>query len=219
MTGLRDPEAAHIFPFAATSNKEKRQSIDTLLAFWGHEKFDSWRALCDDRGITESPKNMVCINEQMHSWWGAARFALKPITSTDKAVTVQFHWLRKSVYRPRNVIGNPLHRQDEIMSRLCGGNNNNVNEWGEEGAEGAGAMLAHRRSGLPIRTGQLFTIQAESPQYLPSMELLELQWNLLRVAALSGASGTVDDFNDGEDDDVNDEEYYEEYEYGTNGFI
>ncbi|KAK4458993.1 hypothetical protein QBC42DRAFT_184574, partial [Cladorrhinum samala] len=52
-----------------------------------------------------------------------------------------------------------------------------------------GKSLAHRESGLPIRTGQTFTILAEDSDHkeVPSWDLLDLSWNFLRVAAICGA--------------------------------
>ncbi|CAK7564432.1 MAG: hypothetical protein SEPTF4163_002323, partial [Sporothrix epigloea] len=68
--------------------------------------------------------------------------------------------------------------------------------------------VAHRKSGLPLRTGQIFTIRAENPEDLPSFELLDMQWNLLRVAAMSGAAEAEDAPPEEEDED---DEYGEHY--------
>jgi hypothetical protein len=59
-----------------------------------------------------------------------------------------------------------------------------------------GSCLAHRASGVPLRTGQTFVIRADHPKELPSFELLELRWNLARVAAICGAA----------DDETNDDD-------------
>ncbi|EPE06078.1 snf2 family helicase [Ophiostoma piceae UAMH 11346] len=55
-------------------------------------------------------------------------------------------------------------------------------------ARGKNGTLAHRQSGICIETGQVFVISADRPEGLPSLDLLELQWNLVRVAAMSGAA-------------------------------
>lgn len=39
----------------------------------------------------------------------------------------------------------------------------------------------------------MFTIVAEDPNDLPDWDMLELQWNLLRVAAIAGAADVDDD--------------------------
>ncbi len=42
------------------------------------------------------------------------------------------------------------------------------------------------------RLHQTFVIWAENPEDLPSFELLEIQWNLRRVAAICGAANVTD---------------------------
>ncbi|CAK7275151.1 hypothetical protein SEPCBS57363_006534, partial [Sporothrix epigloea] len=79
-----------------------------------------------------------------------------------------------------------LESYDRAMKALCGGD---TRGWGP-------AEVAHRRSGLRIRTGQLFTIRADKPEDLPSMELLQIQWNLKRIAAMSGAADVYEDLED-----------------------
>lgn len=57
--------------------------------------------------------------------------------------------------------------------------------WGEEG-------LARRESGLRIETGQTFVLKTDDPENLPSFELLQLSWDLLRIAAICGAAESDD---------------------------
>jgi hypothetical protein len=47
-----------------------------------------------------------------------------------------------------------------------------------------------------IRTGQTFLLRADNPEDKPSWELLEMQWNLLRVAAICGAADVTEDYYD-----------------------
>ena len=63
---------------------------------------------------------------------------------------------------------------DTAMQVVCGGDTSN---WGHP-------QLAYRPGGKPITTGQLFTIYADTPDQLPSIDLLQLQWNLRRIAAM-----------------------------------
>ncbi|CAK7273484.1 hypothetical protein SEPCBS57363_005676 [Sporothrix epigloea] len=120
----------------------------------------------------------------MHCMWDKAFFALKPLSSTDQDVTVQFHWLNRSV----KAVKEELDGFESAMQTVCGGN---TRDWGTP-------QLAHRPSGLRIETGQLFKIRAAKPYLLPSFKLLELQWNLLRMSAMSGAANIYD--QDEEDD-------------------
>lgn len=101
--------AAHIFPFA-TSQKKQFSSIAGLLqAFWGTEKALAWRRHFEDARITQSPKNYLSVNHQIHFWFDNARFALKPLRKTPNEIHVQWHWLKRSVLLPRTAIGQAQH--------------------------------------------------------------------------------------------------------------
>lgn len=64
-----------------------------------------------------------------------------------------------------------------------------------------GGCFVHRRSGLPLETGQTFVFGTKIPERAPSFELLQLSWHLLRVAAICGAAQAVElGIDDGDDD-------------------
>ncbi|CAK7269608.1 hypothetical protein SEPCBS119000_003657 [Sporothrix epigloea] len=177
LSGSVDPEAAHIYPFSAGQDSERTEYIANLACFWGKERADAWSRQFRSAHITESPKNLLCLNRQLHFWWGACRLALRPIRSLDPcAIKLQVHWLRRSITRPRSLSSENF----KDISSLCGGGPD-YQSWGQSPA-------AYRRSGLPLQTGQIFTIRADSTEDLPSFDLLDMQWNLLRVAAMSGAA-------------------------------
>jgi hypothetical protein len=158
-----------------------------LESFWGVEQSLAWRKRYEDGGITQSPKNYLSLNHQLHFWFDNARFALKPLFKSPDGteVTVQWHWLKRTSLLPKTAIDptEDVLAQAGLTDR----------SWGE--------CLAHRKSGVPIRTGQTFVIRAENPEELPSFELLKLQWNLLRVAAICGAADVTDDYYEGDEDD------------------
>lgn len=66
---------------------------------------------------------------------------------------------------------------DEVIKAVCG-----------PARDGRATHIAHRKSGIPLRTGQVFTFKAKTPEERPSFDLLLLQWNLVQVAAMSGAA-------------------------------
>lgn len=53
-----------------------------------------------------------------------------------------------------------------------------------------GDILAYGKDGVPLRTGQIFTLKADKdkPELAPSFELLKLSWEMLRIIAISGAA-------------------------------
>ncbi|KXX80332.1 hypothetical protein MMYC01_204672 [Madurella mycetomatis] len=182
-SGMSDPQAAHIFPFATSEKKDFANLNHLLTTFWGSEKAMAWRRNFEAAGITQSAKNGISMNHQIHFWFDNARFALKPLRETPEGIVVQWHWLKRSVLKP-NVYIRPnidiLHQAGVIDRR-----------WGD--------TLAHRESGVLIQTGQTFILQRH--EHMPSWELLEMQWNLLRVAALCGAADVMDEYYDFEDPD------------------
>lgn len=188
LTHVCMPDNAHIFPFSATVNDAAKRRFATLFLFWGEERARSWKALYEDKGVIESPQNVLTLGKHMHAMWSKAMFALKPLSATANELVVQFHWLKRGTARPGDVIGDLS--LDSVMHLVGGGDDG----WGP-------AQVAHHDSGIPIQTGDLFTIRADTPENLPSSELLKLQWDLLRVAAMCGAADIYEDRDDDDDDD------------------
>ncbi|KAK3900227.1 hypothetical protein C8A05DRAFT_17445 [Staphylotrichum tortipilum] len=184
LSGTIDPEAAHIFPFATSKNKQFGPLGTLLQSFWGDKQASAWRQLCEDPAITQSLANYLSLGRQIHFWFDKARFALKPLSQTQTAITVQFHWLRRTSLSPTDII---KETDGEELLEVAGLRTptSTPATWG--------SCLAHRASGVPIRTGQTFLIRANHPMELPSFQLLELQWNLLRVAAICGAADVTDE--------------------------
>ncbi|KAL2756661.1 hypothetical protein ACRALDRAFT_2026691 [Sodiomyces alcalophilus JCM 7366] len=185
--GTSDPAAAHIFPFATSAKRDFNHLNQLLQMFWGSDKTMAWRRHYENAGITQSAQNYISMNHQLHYWFDNARFALRPLRQTRNEIVVQFHWLRKTPLKPRT----------DIM-----GEQDILGQAGLTDHQSWGVNLAHRRSGFPIQTGQTFIIRAENPEDLPSFELLDLQWNLLRVAAISGAAEATDEDYETDDDEA-----------------
>ncbi|CAK7273582.1 hypothetical protein SEPCBS119000_005733 [Sporothrix epigloea] len=199
LTGTDDPEAAHIFPLSAGKADGTKYRISQLAMMWGDEKATAWKQKFLNPWVIESPKNLICLSRQLHHWWRTCRLALRPIQSLDPCtIKVQLHWLRPSTTMPMALSSGSY---DDISS-LCGGEND-YGSWGQP-------PVAHRKSGLPLQTGQIFTIRAEDPVDLPSFELLEIQWNFLRIAAMSGAAEAepTDESSGEEEDEDEDEDDY-----------
>ncbi|KAL5362415.1 hypothetical protein BJX96DRAFT_153904 [Aspergillus floccosus] len=123
--------------------------------------------------------------KHVHALWDKARFALRPIQTTSTVVEVQFYWLpanEKKKLDARNKPGIGMYRESAM-----------------------GCKLFNVRTEKVITSGEVIRITTPDPEKLPlpSYELLELQWFLHRVAALSGAAD-VDDSDDDSDDDDDD---------------
>ncbi|KIH89984.1 hypothetical protein SPBR_01016 [Sporothrix brasiliensis 5110] len=152
--------------------------------------------------MSESPRNMICLSKHLHALWGAARFGLKPLRDPQAVerneVWVQFHWLAQGLLRPSEEVGSDaMDRLGEYgmdPTFVDAGSDSKIDRRGRNGT------LAHQESGQRIETGQVFVIKADDPELLPSLEILELQWALVRLAALSGAADVYcDHYSDDHD--------------------
>ncbi|KAL7933229.1 hypothetical protein V8C35DRAFT_305245 [Trichoderma chlorosporum] len=191
-TGMPDPQAAHILPFAVSKNGTTPLIMKMLEMFWGANVVNQLSTLLNDREITESPQNLLSMNQQLHAWFDGNKMALRPLGLTKRGdgVDVQFYWLNESYWKPDDTC--PPFDYFEILARTGGVYPGKL--WGSK--------LAHRPSGLRLETGQVFTVTSLDPNHLPSRELLELSWDLVRVAAICGASGELrEDSSTDEDGD------------------
>lgn len=130
---------------------------------------------------------MVCLSPVLHHWWGKAFFALEPYEKLPNGVRVRLRWLKRTSFSVRDKLEdlaiNPRHHLI----------------WPQE--EGVVAMR-DISSGHPLLDGTLFDLTSDDPKNQVSFDLLQLQWDLLRMAALSGAAEAAEDpsWNPDEDD-------------------
>ncbi|GKZ40082.1 hypothetical protein AbraIFM66950_002274, partial [Aspergillus brasiliensis] len=132
---------------------------------------------------TEVCSNLLCMTNLAHKLWKKARFALKPLSLSEdqRSLKVQFYWLPVYRYRarvsatevperfPYNLSGTAVHGQETVLF----------------------SIVTDRK----ICSGDILTFTTDNPDShpLPSMELLNMQWVLNRVLALSGATYATDE--------------------------
>ncbi|KAL7923248.1 hypothetical protein ACQKWADRAFT_290374 [Trichoderma austrokoningii] len=174
LTGTSHPEAAHIFPYGTLKHAYFTMFEGLIKTFWG-EQAKVWMDLIKDASITESARNLLSLNHRIHWWFDNGNLALKPLRQlADGSVIVQLHWLKRHQIKSTATWEGTI---DELMQR-AGLEDNSA--WGE--------MLAYKKDGLPLKTGQIFTLKADKPELVPSFELLKLSWDMLRIIAISGAA-------------------------------
>ncbi|GKZ19500.1 hypothetical protein AbraCBS73388_004306 [Aspergillus brasiliensis] len=185
ITGCRDPvESAHIFP----KSMGKMDTQDSILSwyslqyFWSKEKVNAWREQVNGPNRTEVCSNLLCMTNLAQKLWKKARFALKPLCLSEdrKSLQVQFYWLPVYQYRarvsateipsrfPKHLSGTAVHGQETVLFSIA--------------------------TDRKVCSGDILTFTTNDPDGhpLPSMELLDLQWVLNRVLALSGATYATD---------------------------
>lgn len=198
------PEAAHIYPLCLlrASTREPRavgRFWDTLYTFWEESRVDKWKTeVFGTEHNQQTPRdgcfNMISLEKYAYALWGAGRFALRPMETSDSTFKVQFYWQRRS---SNGVTELDLLTLPGLSHGLYGGKDYSL------------PMLTgtFRENGEPeyraITSGNVFTITTPDPRNLPlpSWSLLELQWNLQRIAGMSGA-GELGDYDDHDPDSM-----------------
>lgn len=199
ISGIGAAQACHIYPwcaFGAQSLTRAANFWEVLRMFWPKDKVDAWRAkIFHNNGTphgTETVENMITFTATLHNFYTEGAFALRPvrITADKTQLELEFHWLRRQVRDPRATV--------DLLELP-------MSSRGLLGSE-RGQYLCYMDNGVPTRlvSGQKFTMKTDDPvnKPLPDPGLLELQWHMQRILAMSGAAGwKEDDFEDDDDSD------------------
>jgi hypothetical protein len=142
------------------------------------------------------------LRRDAHDMWNKGIFALKPLElSADKRqLTIQFFWQPQYNHQ----LGSHVDLLKEPLSSkgLC---QVKIQDKTRNKPIVIPYSLTLTRVDKPsrdIQSGEIFTNTTDDPQSkpLPSWQLLEMQWFLQRITAMSGATETPDlDLNDDDD--------------------
>ncbi|KAI2619267.1 hypothetical protein GGR54DRAFT_647936 [Hypoxylon sp. NC1633] len=207
ITGASNPEVCHIFPFASLNNTYTPYVLNVMSVIYRDEVVKRYRELLTSHGnIVDAPQNMLCMNGTLQKWWRMGRFALKPVTKLKNGIRLEFHWLQTAGKMIRDTV--PIDTDPRPLLK--------------DFSDVSGCTsISNSRTCRPILTGEIFDIVSDDESLLPSYDILQLQWDLLRMVSLNGASEEPDDEGeDGDDDEEevgsvaeeNEEEYEEIYE-------
>ena len=162
-----------------------------LTAFWSDDRIQEWHNVLfpnqnDPNNGVESCYNLMGLSPDAHTYWMKAYFALQPIELSDdkKRLDVKFYWmLRRSEYSHKVDILTPPSSLEDLDG-------------------GSDIKLFHFPTDQRIRSGDMISLTTDDPvtRPLPHYGLLEMQWILQRVTAMSGAAEIYDDFNNDDDD-------------------
>jgi hypothetical protein len=181
----------------------------TLKTFWGEERTDKWHnAVFSTPSKTEIVENVILLNSNLHKLWGNGEMALKPIELSDdkKILTLEVHWIRnRRVTSPTSSVPPPPLDILQVPS-----------------LEVAPSDVADRfdyrdvRAMEQIASGHRVSMTTDDPveRPLPSLELLEMQWVLQRLSAISGAAEPKDDWSDDDSSDFSAGQTIEEEDRG-----
>jgi hypothetical protein len=158
-----------------------------LSSFWPDEIINKWKEAVFTQQKTEVCENLITLSPNAHAYWTKALFALKPLDpATDgKSMDVQLFWLRP--YKRQSLIR--LVTRPELPNNLEGSVDN--------------VKLFDHLTDQKLCSGDIFTLRTDDPKIrpLPSKEILEMQWVLHRLTALSGGAEVTTSYYDSDDDD------------------
>ncbi|KAH8810741.1 hypothetical protein F5884DRAFT_897299 [Xylogone sp. PMI_703] len=178
LTSLGQPvQVCHIYPYALRNKIATGTFWNNLSLFWSQDRIARWKAAINAERHTETPQNLLTLCPNAHAYWDRAMFALQPLNvSNDGAsLTVKFFWLH------HNDIANTA--SVDAVPRL------------PDNLKSTRNIALHGKTGTALRSGRIFHLKTEDPlKYpLPSRDLLEMQWILHRLAAISGAADIIND--------------------------
>ncbi|OJJ72154.1 hypothetical protein ASPBRDRAFT_55379 [Aspergillus brasiliensis CBS 101740] len=184
LTGCSLPvEVAHIFPrsLGKKGTEGVKDFWNALECFWTPQQLEAWKEQVLGPDGVETCSNLMCMTNLAHELWEKAVFALKPLSlSEDKRhLEVQFYWLPMNKYRrTMSVTAVP-----EPFPRNLSSTNDTYK-----------TVLWNMDTDTRVCSGDILTFKTDDPvgHPLPSMELLNMQWILHRVLALSGAANATE---------------------------
>lgn len=182
-------EVPHIFPFSLGKKDggwSSRRFWDILRTFWSEEKINAWhRDAVGTPKKTERCHNLLCMTPTARAYWGNYRFALKPIELSEdrKSLTIQFYWMPMHDRRARMPILERPSLPDDLPA--CGP-----------------LKLYDNYTDNRLVSGDKMVLTTHDPDSLPlpSVDLLQMQWVLQRVAAMCGGAEVEDDYDFSDDD-------------------
>jgi hypothetical protein len=184
---------------------------DTLKMFWGEERTGKWHsAVFSTPSKTEIVENVILLNCNLHKLWGNGEMALKPIelSADRKLLTLEVHWIRKRAGASPTSSAPPPVDLSEVPSLKV------------SPSDASRLFYYHNVSTRDrITSGHKVFMTTDDPveRPLPSLELLEMQWVLQRLSAVSGAAEPQDDWSDDDSSDFSAGQAIEEEERVQHG--
>jgi len=148
------------------------------------------RLLANGLGCSDKSWNMICLNRQLHFWWAEARFGLKCLGITrhdelNSRIQVQFYWLPRHNGNPKEYARLEVNEVQEML----------------QGSRPCSISASRVESNRSIVSGQIFEMTMEHEEAANMKLMVDVQWALIRIAAMSGAAGAPELLDDPRDPD------------------
>jgi len=173
-----------------------------LRIFWDEDRVEKWKNKIfpdpqnPDTGV-ESCFGLICLEPTTHVRWTMGLFALKPLKLSDdkKKLDIQFFWQCQYSHQPADCID--LLKEPNSSKGLS--QVEKLEPFPVHGERQSNPYYIATSQPRLIQSGDVFTLTTDDPNLkpLPCWELLEMQWFLQRLTAMSGAAGMPNiDWND-----------------------
>lgn len=214
-----DPEACHIIPFTWNETEEhRRKTTDHITRLRDMVEIESVlvRPLHEGLGGSDKAWNMLSLDPRLHTYWGKAYFGIRRIGQLeDKAapfdsvtsVQLQFIWLPRRV-SAKDAKGKAIAHADDLVDidreRLLletSGQRPKVNYKHNSIVLSAtatdthipvGKRAFHVETTAQIYSGQVFEVKMPTPQVQRFNIMIDLQWSMICMAAISGAAEAIE---------------------------
>ncbi|KAK3352410.1 hypothetical protein B0T25DRAFT_541923 [Lasiosphaeria hispida] len=203
ISDTESPQKCHIIPFAANAGVARREQIASalknltgLLFAEAAEAKQAQRWFGDIYAISNGRAwNMISLSNQLQCWWGQAHFGLKyhgirpcQEDNRESIIEVQFVWMPR-----RDDPRATLEREaGEILESFH-----------------SPVAIKENKSGRLLKTGDMYDIRVLSKDGDKMQQALDIQWTLVRIAAISGhveepelLGGRVGEYESESDDDM-----------------
>lgn len=154
--------------------------------FWGQARNSRLQTLLANNTQVDSARNAICLSPLLHHWWGRGYIAFEPLEKLHNGTRVRVRWLRRTGFSVSDRVPLDTDPTDHLHPPSIAGSLDIVDSC----------------SGHPVLDRSVLDFTSDDPGTEVSHDLLQLQWDLLRMAVLCGAFEATDDpYWDPEDED------------------
>ncbi|KAJ3525456.1 hypothetical protein NM208_g11633 [Fusarium decemcellulare] len=205
------PQVCHIVPFSWNNTESNRQTTESLMRLlamcFGLTQTgtidSSLSKLHAGLGTSDRPFNMVAMTATLHTWWDKGCFALKWLGATPSLrlgltdIKLQFIWMPWSPVRDANQVVLLEDEKDERKCLLSGLNHFCGPQGPPSGCDpdckdcakvNKVPGIAHPHTAHSIESGTIIFVTRPSDMVEDFKVMIDIQYALVRVGAMSGAA-------------------------------
>ncbi|KPM43442.1 hypothetical protein AK830_g3149 [Neonectria ditissima] len=197
LLGSPGAEACHIYPFASIRHADKfRSKLHALADIWGERKISEYRRSLGQNDL-DIAQNILTLNCLIHHWMDNMKVTFEPIVEecTSTTLVLRYRFLQDSTFRVQTLRQKRQREEDGV--RLDTLPSEILKPFSEEHGVDADYSAVHFKTQRRIKDGYRFVITTDDPVKfpLPSIELLQLHYQMARMISLAGAAEPEEDLH------------------------